>query len=45
MNYTISRLIFDSTEDYHQSTVLTGTALNQIIFCKIKSLCDNLVNS
>ncbi len=61
MNYTISRLIFDSTEDYlrqaapallyllhpcsRQSTVRTGTALNQIIFCKIKSLRDNLVNS
>ncbi len=28
-----------------QSTVRTGTALNQIIFGKIKSLCDNLVNS
>ncbi len=77
MNYTISRLIFDSTEDYlrqaapallstiapalfylrpsmgsyllhpcsRQSTVHTGTALSQKIFCKIKSLCDNLVNS
>jgi len=37
MNYTISRLIFNSTENYLQSTIHLGMALNQLTSCKIKS--------
>jgi len=45
MNLTFSRLPFDSTNNFSQSTGRTSPALNQKIICKIKSLRDKLANS
>ncbi|HFE39634.1 MAG TPA: hypothetical protein ENK06_14665 [Gammaproteobacteria bacterium] len=45
MNHTISYLILDSTGDFLQSTVHTGTALIQKIACRINARRNNLAYS
>ena len=45
MNHTISYLILDFTGDFLQSTVRTGTALNQKTTCKINVRRNNLAYS